>query len=164
MKKRERGRDGEKEEEKEKREGWAQDEGEGQEDEKKWIYKRCEGKFAYFPIISTWHLVRGLSSSTQPGKKIASRPRERNIVLMSQGMPRYPSSRRTPILADVIPAQTMPILPRFSAVSLSFLVHRRRRDIQFLRYLLFERDTSRLVCRREASERGWCRRRRMVGG
>lgn len=29
-------------------------------DGKKWIYKRYEGKFAYFPIISTWHLVHGL--------------------------------------------------------------------------------------------------------
>lgn len=59
-------------------------------DRKKWIYKRYEGKFAYFPIISTWHLVHGLSSSTEPGKKIASRPRKWNIVLMSPGMPRYP--------------------------------------------------------------------------
>lgn len=33
----------------------------GRKDEKKWIYKRYEGKFAYFPIISTWHLVHGLS-------------------------------------------------------------------------------------------------------
>lgn len=34
-----------------------------------------------------------LFSSTEPGKKIASRPRERNIVLMSQAMLRYPFPR-----------------------------------------------------------------------
>lgn len=70
-------------------------EGKGRQDGTRWkrIYKRYEGKFAYFPIISAWHLVRSLFSSTEPGKKIASRSRERNIILMSPGMLRYPFLR-----------------------------------------------------------------------
>lgn len=69
--------------------------GKGRQDGTRWkrIYKRYEGKFAYFPIISAWHLVRSLFSSTEPGKKIASRSRERNIILMSPGMLRYPFLR-----------------------------------------------------------------------
>lgn len=129
----------------------------GWKDEKKWIYKRYEGKFAYFPIISTWHLVHGLYSSTQPGKKIASRPRERNIVLMSLGMPRYPSPRCPPRLLSAAPSTPVSsrlsasFLPWFSAASLSFLVHRRR-DIQFVRYLLFQRATLVLLLASNPSE------------
>lgn len=69
--------------------------GKEKQDGTRWkrIYKRYEGKFAYFPIISAWHLVRSLFSSTEPGKKIASRSRERNIILMSPGMLRYPLPR-----------------------------------------------------------------------
>lgn len=91
-------------------------------DGKKWIYKRYEGKFAYFPIISTWHLVHGVSSSTEPGKKIASRPREWNIALMSPGMPRYPfpSAPLTLLFYQSYPVNTDALVPSvFLAVSLS---------------------------------------------
>lgn len=87
----------------------------GKQDGTRWkrIYKRYEGKFAYFPIISAWHLVRSLFSSTEPGKKIASRPRERNIVLMSPGMLRYPPLRACPssLPPSLSPFPDSPVTP-----------------------------------------------------
>lgn len=110
-----------------------------------------------------------LFSSTEPGKKIASRPRERNIVLMSPGMLRYPLLR----VPNVPPFPSPPSCAQTSVMPLTFnpvFVSLRFRvflchplsfsspddspplipddNIQFTSRLLSERDTCRRLYRR----------------
>lgn len=133
-------------------------------DGKKWIYKRYEGKFAYFPIISTWHLVHGLFLIHGARKEncfSSSRAEYRSDELGNASISVPLRFLTLLALPDGYPANADVFVPSRIFGHLVFLPssitgdqgERNDEDIQFVGYLLFERD---IRCRDTTLDgRGW---------